>query len=81
MSAITSPEHGEARHDGLAVCALIFAFLFWPLSILFGHLSRSEAKRSGRRPSVLATTGLVISYLGMAGVALVVIAGIVGSQS
>jgi hypothetical protein len=71
----------EPKHDGLAVAALVFAFLFWPLSILFGHLSNREAKRAGRRASVLARVGLWLSYLGIAGVTIIVVATIVGTAS
>ena len=69
-----------ARHDALAVLCLITAFLFWPLSIVLGHVHRKEARQSGRRYSILTTIGLWISYLGMSGVVLFFVAGIAGSH-
>ena len=69
-----------ARHDGLAVAALVFAFLFWPLSIFFGHRSNRETRQAGRSRSVLATVALVISYSGMACLVLFIVAGIAGSH-
>ena len=74
-------QKAPAKHDALAVLCLVFAFLFWPLAIFLGHRANSEAKQAFRRRSVLATIGLVISYSGMAGLVLLIVAGILGSHS
>jgi hypothetical protein len=70
-----------AKHDALAVLCLVFAFLFWPLSIFLGHRANREARQAFRQRSVLTTIGLVISYAGMAGIVLLIVAGIAGSHS
>src|SRR5260370_6870314 len=49
----------RADADGAAIAALITAFFFAPLGIIFGHVSRGQAKRRGRQPSVTATAGCV----------------------
>jgi hypothetical protein len=74
-------QKAPAKHDALAVLCLVFAFLFWPLAIFLGHRANSEAKQAFRRRSVLATIGLVISYSGMFGILIIIIAGIAGSHS
>jgi hypothetical protein len=47
----------------MAILALVFAFVFWPLGIVFGHLARRQIRRTGEAGAGLATAGLVISYL------------------
>ncbi|BBY61411.1 peptidylprolyl isomerase [Mycolicibacterium sarraceniae] len=49
--------------NGMAVAALICAFVFAPLGIVFGHISLSQIKKSGEEGRGLAIAGLVISYL------------------
>jgi peptidyl-prolyl cis-trans isomerase B (cyclophilin B) len=49
--------------NGLAIAALICAFVFAPLGIVFGHISLSQIRRTGEEGRGLAITGLVISYL------------------
>jgi peptidyl-prolyl cis-trans isomerase B (cyclophilin B) len=68
----------------MAIASMVFAFLFAPLGILFGHISLSQIKRSGEegRPEEghgLAVAGLVISYLltAFAAIAMVVVVVIV----
>jgi uncharacterized membrane protein (DUF485 family) len=47
----------------MAILALVFAFVFTPLGVLFGHLARRQIGRSGEAGAAMATTGLVLSYL------------------
>ncbi len=47
----------------LAVAALVCAFVFAPLGIVFGHVSLSQIKKSGEEGRGLAIAGLVIGYL------------------
>jgi Domain of unknown function (DUF4190) len=49
----------------MAVLSLVFAFLFWPLSLVFGHIARKQIRESGERGRGLATAGLAISYTGL----------------
>jgi peptidyl-prolyl cis-trans isomerase B (cyclophilin B) len=57
----------------LAVVALVCAFVFAPLGILFGHISLSQIKRSGEEGRGLAIAGLVIGYLVTALAVLVIV--------
>ncbi|MGH3912531.1 MAG: DUF4190 domain-containing protein [Pseudonocardiaceae bacterium] len=47
----------------LAIPALVLAFAFWPLAIVFGHRARKQIRRTGEGGRGLATAGLVIGYL------------------
>jgi peptidyl-prolyl cis-trans isomerase B (cyclophilin B) len=49
--------------NSLAIVALVFAFLFAPLGILFGHISLSQIRKTGEEGRGLAIAGLVIGYL------------------
>ena len=47
----------------LAIVALVCAFVFAPLGIVFGHISLSQIKQTGQEGRGLAVAGLVISYV------------------
>ncbi|MDT5037480.1 MAG: hypothetical protein QOE03_2665 [Micromonosporaceae bacterium] len=47
----------------MAILSLVFAFVFWPLAILFGHIGKRQITRTGEGGGGLATAGLVIGYL------------------
>jgi peptidyl-prolyl cis-trans isomerase B (cyclophilin B) len=49
--------------NALAIAALVCAFVFAPLGILFGHISLSQIKKTGEEGRGLAIAGLVISYV------------------
>jgi peptidyl-prolyl cis-trans isomerase B (cyclophilin B) len=49
--------------NALAIASLVFAFMFVPLGIVFGHVSLSQIKKTGEEGRGLAIAGLVISYL------------------
>lgn len=51
------------RTNSYAVAALVCAFLFAPLGIVFGHVSLSQIKRTGEDGRGLAVAGLVIGYV------------------
>lgn len=55
------------RWNPWAVMSLAFAFLCWPVSILFGHIALSEIRGGDgtQRGRGLAMSGLVISYVGI----------------
>lgn len=57
----------------MAVLSLVFAFLFWPLAIVFGHIARKQIARTGESGRGLATAGLVLGYIGVGFVALFLI--------
>jgi ABC-type spermidine/putrescine transport system permease subunit II len=70
-------QKAPAVHDGMAVAAIIFAFLFWPLGLYFASVSKRESARAGRQVSALTTAALFICRIGIAIVALVLIAPVV----
>jgi hypothetical protein len=49
--------------NGMAIAALVAALLFAPLGIIFGHIARSQIKRTGEGGRGLATAGLILGYL------------------
>lgn len=69
------PPPAPARTNGLAIAALVCAFLFAPLGIVFGHLSLSQIKRSGEEGRGLAIAGLVIGYVITVGTVILLILG------
>ncbi|NKG19493.1 DUF4190 domain-containing protein [Paeniglutamicibacter sp. ANT13_2] len=46
-----------------AIHALIFGLSTGILGIIFGHMARSQIKRTGERGSSLALAGLIIGYV------------------
>lgn len=71
---------GPAQTSGKAIASLVFGLFvfFFPFSIvaiLFGHLSLSEIRKSAGRLTGdgMAKAGLVLGYLGVAGVPIVLI--------
>lgn len=59
----------------MAIASLICAFLFFPLGIVFGHMSLSQIRRSGEGGNGLAIAGLVISYV----VAVLTVVAVIGT--
>ncbi|MCV7168723.1 peptidylprolyl isomerase [Mycobacterium manitobense] len=50
----------------MAIAALVCAFLFAPLGIIFGHISLAQIKRTGEDGRGLALTGLIVGYVATA---------------
>lgn len=60
----TPPPYAPAAStNGLAIAALVCAFLFAPLAIVLGHIARGQIKRTGEGGRGLATAGLVLGYI------------------
>jgi len=51
----------------MAILALIFGFGGGLLGIVFGHVARAQIRRTGEGGWALATIGLVLGYIGLAG--------------
>jgi Domain of unknown function (DUF4190) len=49
--------------NGMAIAALVLAFVFFPLGIVLGHVARGQIKRSGEGGRGLATAALILGYL------------------
>jgi hypothetical protein len=69
-----APPPPQADADGAAIAALICAFFVPILGIIFGHVSRGQAKRAGKQPSGVATAGCVLGYIFTAITIIVIIA-------
>ncbi len=69
-----APQYAPAPPTNtMAVLSLVFAFLFWPLAIVFGHMARKQIARTREGGRGLATAGLVIGYVGLGFVALLIV--------
>jgi hypothetical protein len=71
----------------MAILALVFAFVFSPLGIVFGHIARKQIKQTGEQGDGLALAGMIIGYISL-GIGLVVcciygiaVAGLFGSAA
>ena len=58
-----TPPPPSASTNGMAIAALVCAFLFAPLAIVLGHIARGQIKRTGEGGRGLATAGLVLGYI------------------
>jgi hypothetical protein len=70
MSRPLEPQYPSAPGTGavpgtnvMAILALVFAFVFAPLGIVFGHIAKRQIRRTGEGGSGLATAGLVLGYI------------------
>lgn len=66
-------ERASSKTNTLAILSLVFAFVFWPLGIVFGHGALRQIRRTDESGRGLAVAGLVLGYVAFAfGVLLVV---------
>jgi hypothetical protein len=47
----------------MAILSLVFAFVFAPLAIVFGHMAKKQIRERGEGGDGLATAGLVLGYI------------------
>ena len=52
-----------APTNTMAILALVFAFVFSPLAIVFGHMAKKQIKQTGESGEGLATAGLIMGYI------------------
>jgi Domain of unknown function (DUF4190) len=52
-----------APTNTMAILSLVFAFVFAPLAIVFGHMAKKQIKQTGEGGDGLATAGLVMGYI------------------
>ena len=65
----------------MAILSLVFAFLFWPLGIVFGFIARSQIKRTGEGGGGLALAGLIVSLVWLGLLVLIAVLAIVFASS
>ncbi len=58
----------------MAILSLVFAFLFSPLGIVFGHMAKKQIKQTGEQGEGLATAGMILGYI-FTGIGLLVCCG------
>jgi hypothetical protein len=66
-----------AQHNALAILALVFGILIWPLGIYLGHASCQEAVQAGRKRSAVAIAGMVVGYAGVTIAQLLIVSGLI----
>ena len=52
-----------APTNTMAILSLVMAFVCAPLAIVFGHISRSQMRRTGESGDGLALAGLILGYV------------------
>lgn len=63
--------------NGLAIAALILAFVFYPLGIILGHMARRQISRTREGGKGLADAALILGYLQLAVTVIVIVAAII----
>jgi len=53
----------SATTNTMAIMSLVFAFVFPPLGVVFGHMARKQIKERGEGGEGLATAGLIVGYI------------------
>jgi uncharacterized protein DUF4190 len=57
------PMASSGQTNTMAILSLVFAFVFWPLAIVFGHMAKKQIKERNEQGDGLATAGLVLGYI------------------
>jgi hypothetical protein len=66
------PVPTQSGTDGKAVTSLVLGIVWLGglgsvVAVILGHISRSESRKQGRRPSGIALAGTVLGYIGIVG--------------
>jgi hypothetical protein len=72
--------------NGLAIASMVLGilWLYWLgsiLAVIFGHIALSQIKRTNQGGKGMAVAGLVLGYIGIAVLAVVIIALVAASSS
>lgn len=54
---------GEDPGQTFGILAIVFAFVFSPLAIVFGYLSRKKSRESGRADNTLGKVGFILGIV------------------
>ena len=57
------PAQAQPGTNAMAILALICAFVFAPLGIVFGYMAKKQIKQTGEQGEGLANVGLVLGYV------------------
>jgi hypothetical protein len=76
-TAVQVPQLQPARHDTLAVLALVFGILLPTLGIYLGHASCAEAVAAGRKRSALALAGMTVGYAAVSVMSVLFVSGLI----
>ena len=57
------PAPASGQTNTMAILALVFAFVFSPLGIVFGHIARKQIRERNEQGGGLATAGLILGYV------------------
>jgi hypothetical protein len=57
------PMTSSGQTNVMAILSLVFAFVFAPLAIVFGHIAKKQIKERAEEGDGLATAGLVLGYI------------------
>lgn len=60
------PGHETRGTNTMAILSLVFAFVFFPLGIVFGFIARSQIKRTHEAGSGLALAGIIVGFVATA---------------
>ena len=58
----TNPKPAE-KYNVFAILALVFAFVFTPLGLIFGFVALSKIKKTGEKGKWMAWVGIIIGIL------------------
>lgn len=53
----------RSRVNQMAIMSLVAIFVFGPLAVIFGHIARSQIRRSGESGAGIALGSLIIGYV------------------
>jgi hypothetical protein len=67
------PAASNPRTNSYAVVALVLGLILGPLAIPFGHIARTQIRRTGEQGAGMALAGLILGYFSLCAVAFVVL--------
>jgi hypothetical protein len=76
-----SPPPQARGTNTMAILALVFAFVFAPLGVVFGFVGRAQTRRTGQKGRGLATAGIVLGLLFVVIGIVLAVAGVVVAQN
>jgi hypothetical protein len=53
----------SGQTNTMAILSLVFAFVFCPLGIVFGHMAKKQIRERGEQGEGLATAGMILGYV------------------